>query len=197
MCWFNFNHSKSIFLNHSSLFSTITISLASCSCCHTQVHIVGGSARDGTGALFAHLWDMHVLLQKSTVQVAALLKCSCGRLWSPLSSLYLFFSLALVYMPHFVLMVMYVSHAHGHMICKFCFYLPLWCCTYVGSSTGPFMLVWLNVNTLSIEMQWSVKVCCQVGSPFGWLHVCYMSQLDSIINYFILSVTGLSASSNT
>src|ERR1700729_2296961 len=112
MCWFNFNRSESIFFDCSSLFSTITISLASCSHCHTQVHIVGGSACDGTDALFAHLRDMHVLLQKSTVQVAALLKCSCGCLWSPLSSLYLFFSLALVYMPHFVLMVMYVSHAH-------------------------------------------------------------------------------------
>jgi hypothetical protein len=33
--------------------------------------------------------------------------------------------LALVYMPHVVLMVMYVLHAHDHMICKFCFYSSL------------------------------------------------------------------------
>jgi len=31
--------------------------------------------------------------------------------------------LALVYMPHVVLMVMYVFHAYDHMICKFAFYL--------------------------------------------------------------------------
>jgi hypothetical protein len=87
-CWFSFNR-ESFSFDRSSLFPTITISLVSRSRC--QVRIVGGSAHDGTGALFAHLRDMHVLLQKSTVQVAALLKCSCGRLWSPSSSLYLFF----------------------------------------------------------------------------------------------------------
>ena len=148
----------------SSLLSTTKIChpLASCAHLHTLVHIVGSSAHDSTGALFTHL--RHVLLQKSIVLVAALLRCSCGRLWSPFLCLIL---LALVYMLDAMLMAMSVWHAHDHMICKF---LPLliplilYLCWVVYRTLHAYPIG--CQHSIWLMLQWLVKICHQIRWHF-------------------------------